>query len=171
MAGHEGHRAGAIAVGHRNPGVGRRGHARRYAGHDRERDPGRAQRLGLLTAATEHERVTAFQADHLAPGGAVLEQQSLDLGLPDRGTPALLAGVDQLGLLARAVERRDRNQPVMDDHVGAGDQVQGAASHQSRIARASPDEMNGHVASSRSACASSAAAPAASIRSAHRSPT
>ena len=32
-------------------------------GHDLERDPGRGQRLGLLAAAAEDERVAALEAD------------------------------------------------------------------------------------------------------------
>ena len=49
------------AVRHRDPGVRGRGDRAGDAGHDLERHAGGEQRLGLLAAAAEHERVAALQ--------------------------------------------------------------------------------------------------------------
>ena len=59
-------------------------------GHDLEGDPVRAQGLGLLAAAPEHERVPALEADHLAPGRAVLDQQASISACPTDGPPPSL---------------------------------------------------------------------------------
>ena len=62
------------ALGDRDPGVGRRGDARGHAGHDLERRRrARAQRLRLLAAAAEDERVAALEAHDGAPGRRVLD--------------------------------------------------------------------------------------------------
>ena len=63
VAGDEGDRRGGVAVRDRDARVGGRRDPGRHARHDLERDPGGGQRLGLLAAAPEHERVAALEAD------------------------------------------------------------------------------------------------------------
>ena len=63
VTGDERDRARGVAVGHGDPGVGRRRDAGRDPGHDLEVDVRRAQRLGLLAAAAEHERIAALEPD------------------------------------------------------------------------------------------------------------
>ena len=58
---------GGVAVGDRHAGVGGRGDARGHARHDLEADARRAQRLRLLAAASEHERVAALEPDDGSP--------------------------------------------------------------------------------------------------------
>ena len=89
------------------------------------------------------------------------------LGLRHLLAAALLADVEQLA--RRAARRRapPRGQPVVQDHVGARDQLRGAHGQQPRVARPGADEVDRHAA--RSARASRSAAPADSIRSASAS--
>ena len=47
-------------------------------------DPGRGQRLRLLAAAAEDERVAALEPDDAAPGARALDHQRLDLLLRHR---------------------------------------------------------------------------------------
>ena len=120
VAGEEGDRTGRIAMGHRYTRVGRCGDARSDPGHHLEGDVGIDQRLGLLAAAPEHERVTALEPHDDLRGAAMLDQQPRDLSLRHLLAAALLAGVDQLRVQPCAVQRSVRDQPVVDDHVGAG---------------------------------------------------
>ena len=118
MPGHERDRAREAPLGHRDAGVGGGGDAGGDAGHDLEGDALRPQRECLLAAASEDERVAALQPhDALAFLGAAHHQR---LGLLLRhGLPAaLLADEQQLRVRARAVERRGRDQAVVEDHVG-----------------------------------------------------
>ena len=59
---HEGDRRGHVAMGDRDAGVGGRRHTGGHAGHDLERHAGLDQRLRLLAAAAEDERVAALEA-------------------------------------------------------------------------------------------------------------
>ena len=70
-----------VAVGDRDAGVGRGGDPGGDAGDDLERDAGGGQRLGLLAAAAEDERVAALEPDDAAPRLRALDHQRLDLRL------------------------------------------------------------------------------------------
>ena len=70
-----------------NPRVRRGGHAGRHAGHDLERNASRRERLGLLAAAPEHERVAALQAHHALAGPAQLHEQVVRLLLRSAAAP------------------------------------------------------------------------------------
>ena len=126
----------------RDPRVGGRGHAGGHARHDLERDARRGERLGLLAAAAEHERVAALEAHHALARPAQLDEQRVDLLLAERGRARLLADVAQLGVRPGAVERTRRDQAVVEDRVGARDQLQRAARHQARIAGPGADEVD-----------------------------
>ena len=121
-------------MGYGDPRVCGRSHAGGHARHDLEVDPGSAQRLCLLAAAAEHERISALQPHDATSGRPVLEQQPLDLGLRHRRTATLLAGIQELGVGSSAIQRRRRNQAVVDDHVGRRDQLERARRQQARIA-------------------------------------
>ena len=58
-------RCGVLAVRHRNSGVRRHRQRRADSRHDFERDSGGAQRFGLFAAASEDERIAAFQTNDL----------------------------------------------------------------------------------------------------------
>src|SRR5688572_7913242 len=86
-----------------------------------------------------------------------------------------LADVDQLGVLADARERRAADETVVEDHVGARDQLKPADRHQAGIAGARSDQVDdpgagaAHAGSRRERSRISDA-PAASIRSASSLP-
>ena len=160
-------------MSHRNSGIGRRRDPGRDPGHDFEPDSRGQQRLGLLTAATEHERVAALQANNRPVGRPVLEQQPLDLLLRYRGASTLLTRVDQLRLGAGAGQRLVGDQPVVDDHVGRSDQLERPGGQQPWIARTGPHQVDGQrpASASRSARLSRSRAPTEIVRSATIAPT
>ncbi len=59
-----------------------------------------------------------------------------------RDVAGRLADVDQLGVVAGAVERARRDQPVVEDRVGGGDQLERARGHQARVAGAGADQVD-----------------------------
>ena len=91
VAGDERDRRRGVAVRDRDARVGGRRHAGRHAGHDLERHARRGQRLRLLAAAPEHERVAALQPHDAPAGAAELDEQRVDLLLRQRGRARLLA--------------------------------------------------------------------------------
>ena len=167
MPGHERDGGRELAVRDRDARVGRRGDPGGDPRDDLERDAGLQADERLLAAAAEHERVAALEPHHAPPGARMLEQQPVRLLLRYLLPSALLADVEQLGIGPRAGERRGGDQPVVQDHVGAGDQLGGAHGQEPGIARARADEVDRArrhaIAAAR---ASRSAAPAASIRSA-----
>ena len=95
-------------MGHRDPRVRRGGDAGGYPGHDLEVDSGRGQRLGLLAAAAEDERIAALEPHHAPPRPRPVDQQRLDVVLLDGVVAGALADVDELGVGAGAGERAPR---------------------------------------------------------------
>ena len=89
------------------------------AGHDLERDARRRQRLGFLAAAPEHERIAALQPHDGRAGRAPLHEQRVDLVLGELDRARRLRRRDQLGAAWREVQERGRDEPVVDDDVGA----------------------------------------------------
>ena len=111
-------------MGDGNAGVRRGGNAGGDRWNHLEGDARVAQDLGLLTAAAEHEGVTALQAHDDVRRPAVLDEQPVGLGLGDLLAAALLADEDEPCVAAGAVERAGRDQAVVDHHVGPGNQVE-----------------------------------------------
>ena len=130
------------AVRDRDARVGERGDAGGDAGHDLEGDAGGAQRQRLLAAAAEHERVAALQAHDRLPARA---RSTISASVCSCGTDvaaALLADEQQLGVGARAVERRVGDQAVVQDHVGARDQLERARRQQAGVAGSGADQVD-----------------------------
>ncbi len=155
VAGDEGHRAARPprwVTG--MPGVGGRGDAGGHAGHDLEGDAGGAQRLRLLAAAAEHERVAALQA-HDGPAGPRACSTSSAVGLV---LGHLVAAADpcrrRSARRRRARRAPRRDQLVGEDHVGARDQLERARRQQAGVARAGADQVD---AAGRSSAAASPA--------------
>ena len=175
VAGDEGDGGRVVAMGDRDPRVRGGGDARRDPGHDLEVDPRSGERLGLLAAAAEDERVTALEPHHAAPQACVLDHQRFDPLLRGPAVPGLLADVDQLGVRTRAIEDRGRNQAVVEHDVGGRDELPRLHRDQAGIAGAGAHEV--HDARPRAhrvppaARSRMSAAPAASIRSASASPS
>ena len=157
----------------RDTRVGARGQSRRHAGHDLEGDSGFAQRESLLAAAAEHERVAALQAhDRLARPRAI-DHQGLRLLLRDRRSAALLADEQHLGTRTRAVEGARGDQPVVEDHLGARDQLERPRRQQPRIAGPGTDEVHapGHAPTGQSSTSSSDIGKCLGLPVANRAPT
>ena len=90
---------GDAAVGDGDAGVGGHGDGGGDAGHDLEGDAGVAQRLRLLAAAAEDERVAALQPDDALALAGLLDEQGVDRVLVvAAGRAGDLADVDQLGV-------------------------------------------------------------------------
>ena len=129
-------------MGDGDPGVGGRRHPGGHPGHHLELDPGRAQGFALLAAAPEHERVAALEADDAAPRARRLDQALGDLLLRHRRPARLLADVDELGVVAGAVEGARGDQAVVEDRVGGADQLQRPRRHQARVAGPGADQVD-----------------------------
>ncbi len=186
MAGDEGDAAGELPVRDRDARVRRRRHAGGHAGHDLELDARLAQHERLLAAAAEDQRIAALQPHHPPPGAPVLDQQPVDLLLRHLRPAALLADVDQFRVRPRVLERLLRDQAVVEDDVGRGDQLDRADRQQPRVAGPGADQVHGRSDRARlaarvarvvrahaiaSACANRPPAPAASMRRASSSPS
>ena len=88
----------AIAMGQRDSGEGRRGDRRGHARHDLEGNSRRRQRLGLLAAAAEDERVAALEAHDAMARASVFDEDAIDFRLIGAALlAAFLAGEDTLG--------------------------------------------------------------------------
>ena len=70
------------------------GDGRADAGDDLERDPGPRQRLGLLAAPAEDERIAALEPHDPPPAPRVQDQERVDLLLRQRVVARGLAGED-----------------------------------------------------------------------------
>ena len=144
---HECNRAGIIPMGDRDSRVGRSGSSGSHAWNYLERDSGVKQRLGLLAPAPEHEWIAALQPHGLLPGSCGLDELLRDLLLSGRPVPVgfdprPLADVDELGVRARAVQSGRRDQSVVEDDVGPGNQLRGPHRHEPRIAGARADQVD-----------------------------
>jgi hypothetical protein len=137
--------------------------ARGDARHHFEPHSRRPQRVRLLAAAREDERVAAFEAHDLLAGLAALDQQRVDVGLVHRRAARRLADADPLRI-RREVEQSGDRETVVDHHVGAGQHLGAAKRQERRIARSGADEIDGHrvlhgAPSGSSAAAASRSAP------------
>ena len=117
-------------------------------GHDLERDAGGGERLGLLAAPPEHERVAALQPhDRAAAGAPCSTRSALISSWVDLDRARRLAHVDQLGARpARGRAATGRREPVVDDDVGLREQLGAADGEQPRVARPGADQVDGHAA-------------------------
>ena len=105
-------------------------------------DPGGAQGFDLLAAASEDERVAAFQAhDALAQAG-LLQQQVVDLRLRHGMVRALLADIEAVGVAAGQVHDPVADEAVIDDDVGLGQKAQRLERQQFGIAGTGADKMH-----------------------------
>ena len=159
----------------RNARVCGRGHAGGHAGNNLERHAGIDERLRLLSAAAEHERIAALQPHDRAAVLRVRDEQAVDLVLGHGVTAGFLADVGELRVAAGAVEQPGRDEAVVEDHVGACDQLGCAHCRKPRIAGPGADEVHGpwsraHGPSVPAALRSSSPAPAVSILRATSAP-
>ena len=118
MAGDEHQGLGVIAMGQRHAGMGRATERCGDPRHDVEGDAGLGQRLELLAAPTEDERVAALEPDHALAGPRQRDQQLIDPGLGQHVAIAHLADENGLRLRRHQLEHVRPHQPVVDHDVG-----------------------------------------------------
>ena len=135
------------------PGVGGRGDARGDAGHDLERDARRAQRLRLLAAAAEHERVAALQPHDAARRARPCSTSSRSIS--SCGTCGAAAAPCPRRSARRRRGRR-RARPAGSGGRGGSRRPRAISSsartrEQARVAGAGADEVDGHCSAAASA--------------------
>ena len=133
-------------MSHRDAGRGSGGDSRGHPRHHLEGDARGAQREGFLTAAAEDERIASLESHDVPARARVGEHQSLDLLLVRRLPAALLAHVAKLRVGPSAAQGFARNQPVVENDVGARNQLERARRHQSWIAGPGADEVDASLA-------------------------
>ncbi len=114
-------------VGHGHARVGGHGDRRCDTRHDLVRHAGRAQRERLLPAPAEEQRIAALQPHDRRCAAPVLDQTLRRLVLRQRHAARLLARVDQQAPRRGEIEQRISGQAVVDDHVGAAQELAGRA--------------------------------------------
>ncbi len=124
-------------MGHGYPCVGRHGDRRSDAGHDLERHPVRPQEERFFTAATEDERVAAFQPHHPLALSCPVDEQLVDRLLVS-SVVGLLANVDPLG--SRRGERQEAcvGETVVDDDVRPSEDFGSAQCQEPRVTCPAP---------------------------------
>ena len=159
------------AMGHRNPSIGRRRNRRAHAGDHFKGNSGCRQRFRLLTAASEDERIAAFEAHHSLPGAGAVDQRPCDLGLRHRLRAGFLADENALRFGTDFLQQHGINQAVVDNEIGPTKPLPSQQRQQARVAGTGADETHqaGRVAarhetlrpiSSWTPCSRSAAASA-----------
>ena len=108
-------------MGHRYSRRGGGGEGRRHAGDDLERNAGFDQRLGLFSAASEHERIAALQPHDRPAALGKRDEQGADQLLGDALTRPL-ADVDELCRRVDEVEHAVADEGVVNNHIGLGEQ-------------------------------------------------
>ena len=144
VSGDDGHRRRHRSVRDGDPGGGRRRERRADPGHHLHLDPGPTQGLGLLAPAAEHERVASLQAYDPDPTAPVGDQQLVDAGLPV-GLARTLAHVDALGRRGGQIEEFRGDEPVVDHHLGGGQEFGPPSGEQAGIAGAGAHEGDAHA--------------------------
>ena len=104
--------------------------------------PCRGDLLDFLAAAPENERVAALQPQHALPLLRQPHQQLADVLLRQRMIVRLLADIDARRVAADEIQDARTDQPVVEHHVGALHQPQGAEGEQIGIARPGADQID-----------------------------
>ena len=124
----------------RDAGQRRTGEARGEAGHDAEADARAGQRQRLFAAASEDERIAAFEAEHPLSLARQRDQPLVDVALMRGRLAAALAGSLDVRARSQVTEHARVDQLVVHDDVAAPQGVHGHERQQARIARPGADE-------------------------------
>lgn len=73
----------------------------------------------FLSPTPEDRGVAALEPDDVEPGRRLLGEDLVDPLLRGERSARHLSDLDQLGPLAGLVEKRERDEPVVDDDIGA----------------------------------------------------
>ncbi|CAD5989107.1 protein of unknown function [Streptomyces sp. KY70] len=140
MAADHGELVGDAPVGDRDTGCPGDGDGAGDPGDDRAGDALGGQRLRLLHAPAEDERVAALEPDHGLARLGVLDQRLVDRLLGHEPAVRDLRRVDHLDVRRQFVEQVAGAEAVGDDHVGLGEEAAAAHRDQVRVAGAAADQ-------------------------------
>ncbi len=133
---------GGVAVRDRHARVGGHADPRRHPRHHLERQARGAQVLGLLRPPAEDERVAPLEPDHPTALAGVLGQDGVDLLLRQRAMADRLARADPQAAGRGEVEQPGAGQVVVDDHLGAAEDLLAPTGEQARVAGAGADQVD-----------------------------
>src|ERR1035437_1237441 len=108
------------AVSQRNTGQFRGGNRGRHTGHDLDLDSGLSAGDDLFHAASEHERVSAFEPDYDTTLARRTDQDVVDLLLSSEPSARDLRDVNDLDTLTQPVQNSQWRQPVDDHDISIG---------------------------------------------------
>ena len=133
---------GFAAVGKRDPEGCRGGDAGSDAGHDLKRHAGRLQRVDFLGEAAKNAGVASFEADYVQALACSQDHALVDFSL--RGTLGTEALSDTGDARAGWGQSKDglRNEVVVQNDCGSGDQAMGFHGEQVGITRACADKID-----------------------------
>jgi hypothetical protein len=120
---------------------------RRDARDDLEGDPGVAQRLRFVPAASEDQRVAALQPHDRLALARFGEHQRGDLTRSQRTAGAMVAQADQLGVSTGMFQRGGVGEVVVQDDVGLPETLDGAKRDQAEVPRSCAHQV--HASGSR----------------------
>src|SRR5690348_453481 len=126
----------------RDAAISRQSQRRGYARYDLERNPRSRQRFHLLAAPPEDERIAALEPHHRLAAPRALDQHSGDLFLSRFMRRALLADVHPLGMRGRQVQQAFARQVIVEDGIGALQNLAALDGNESGIARTRADQIN-----------------------------
>ena len=142
MPGQDGEIGAMIPMRDRDAGIVRPRVEGRHAGHHLESHLCRRQFLCLLAAAAKDVGIAALEPhDRLARLG-LGHEQLVELLLWNGMGGGALAAINHLGGLGREPEQLRVHQGVIDQHLGAPDQLSSPTREQPRITRSGTHEIN-----------------------------
>ena len=147
VAGDDRDRTGDLTVRDGDAGGGRAGERRADARHDPALDARLGEHLHLFATAAEQERVAALQA-HDSPARACVQHEQFVEHTLGVAAARALADVDEIGVGPCHRQDLRRHQPVVQHHVGLGDQPGSLERQQLGITRArahQPDVRLAHA--------------------------
>ena len=109
--------------------------------------PGGGQRFDLFAAAPEDERIAALQPHHGPAAARALDQHAREISsCVNSCADALLADVDALGMRGRQVEQTLVRQMIVEDRIGALQNLAAFDGDEPGIAGAGADQIDLHAA-------------------------
>src|SRR5215468_10350013 len=118
VARQESHGVGHVAMSERDLQARRGGNSGGDAGDDLNGDAGCTQRLELLAASAEDERIPAFEPHHGLPGARAFDEEYIDLLLRNTVRAFGFANGDQLSFTSGMIEHALADQAVVKNDIG-----------------------------------------------------
>ncbi len=142
MPGDDRHGGRQGPVGNGYPGIGRDRNRSADTGDYLKGDSRSRKGFGLFSAATEYERISAFQAHHHVPCLCTLDQQLIDGRLLRIFPRSTSSDIQALRLLGSMSEQCGIGEIVIEDHVGLCKAVTATKRQEAGIAGAGSDKID-----------------------------